>query len=125
MKKKKHRYEWTGKTYLVDENDQRFNKFAKIKEKTGISPDETWNLYINIATFVLPRLKMFKKYTIGTPGCLQSQEEWFEILDKMILAFEHIEKDDEPDDLEENKKYQEEINNGIYLFGEYFRYLWW
>ena len=125
MKKKTERYEWTGKTYLIDSKDKRYKKFLKIKEKTGISPDETWNLYINIAEFIFPRLKMFKEHTIGTPGCLNSFEEWHEILDKMIWSFEQIAKDEEPFDAEENKKYYKKIDEGLKLFYKYFQCLWW
>lgn len=125
MKNKKFRYEWTGKTYFIDEKDDRFKKFSKIKERTGISPDETWNLYGNITTFVLPRLKMFKKYTIGAPGCFRSQKAWFKVLDKMIWSFEQIENEEEkPDDMED-AEYQKKISYGLKLFGKYFRYLWW
>lgn len=128
MKKKKYRYEWTGKTYFIDETDERFKRFVKIKEKTGISPDETWSLYGNIATFVLPRLKMFKEYTIGTPGCFRSQKAWFKVLDKMIWSFEQIVKEDEsdyPTEGDEIKKYEKRISYGLTLFGKYFRCLWW
>ena len=55
-----------------------------------VNPKECWNLDTTIAEFVFPRLKQFKKDYDVCPGTLESMEEWDDILDKMILAFEYI-----------------------------------
>lgn len=61
-----------------------------------INPKECWNLNITFAEFILPRLKRFKKDTNCYP-CndeITSPEDWDNILDKMILAFEYILEED-------------------------------
>ena len=48
---KKGRYEWTKDTYIINSKDERYKRFQKIKKETGISPDETWNLFNNIRSY--------------------------------------------------------------------------
>lgn len=56
-----------------------------------VNPIECWNLDLTIAKYVLPRLKLFRKDVDGySANTVSSYEEWLEILDKMILAFEYI-----------------------------------
>lgn len=128
------RYEWTGDTFFIKEDDERFVQFKEIKKKTGISPDETWSLYNNIALFILPRLKLFKEKqsTIdGHPGCFRSKKAWHKILDKMIWSFEMIAREDEDSDFppkdwtKSNDEYYREVQKGINLFAKYFQCLWW
>lgn len=123
----KERYEWTGETFYVKKDDDRYEKFAKEKKETGISPDETWSLYSNIAIFVLPRLKLFKemqKNIGGHPSCFRSNKSWMKILDKMIWSMEQIVEEKKPDDMEWDE-YEKKVSYGITLFGKYFRCLWW
>lgn len=82
-------------------------KYQKIRY--GVSDDDIFSLYYNIASFILPRLKYFKKKgKVGIPACLlpknyhslgdfeknmvekASEKEWDNILDEMIFAFEYI-----------------------------------
>lgn len=102
-------------------------KYQKIRY--GVSDDDIFSLYYNIATFVLPRLKYFKeKGKIGIPSCflpdnfhlLEGEEhnraeaeavkEWNDALGEMIFAFEYIVDGDKfcemPDSLSwENKDF--------------------
>ena len=55
-----------------------------------IDVEELYDLDVTIARFILPRLMVFKEHTERTPRLNMSQEEWIEILDKMIYAFERI-----------------------------------
>lgn len=94
---------------------------AKKKRNKSIYRD-TWNLDFAIAKFVHPRLVRYKQVTNGYPGILNSPEEWNEILDKMIAAFEIIIKDD----CCIYKDWQMKIiDEGLDLFREYYFHLWW
>lgn len=81
-------------------------KIRNIKYKDVINLDRT------IARFILPRLKFFKKKTHTYPIDF-TIEEWKSTIDKIILAFELILDDHEPDF--GNLKYHiEKANNGYW-----------
>ena len=81
-------------------------KIRNIKYKDVINLDRT------IARFILPRLKFFKKKTYTYPISF-TIEEWKSTIDKIILAFELILDDYEPDF--GNLKYHiEKANNGYW-----------
>ena len=62
-----------------------------------INVEELYDLDITIARFILPRLMVFKQHCERTPRLNMPQEEWNEILDKMIYAFERIAMQTEED----------------------------
>jgi len=133
MKKKKELIEnkWMTKAPLyIDKKDKRYDKYVKqIKEK-GFSDTETWCFFSVIAEFILPRLKRFKDITNGHPGDT-TEEEWDVIIDKMIFAFEWSLEDGSMTDkymdasTEERDANEEKYKEGMKLFVEYFRGLWW
>lgn len=105
------------------------------------SDKEVWDLYTGIARYTLPRLKRFREIASGYPACLDSMEEWYEILDKIIFSFEntlleedHWEKFSEiygKNFIDLSKSDKEKINQfakrrqeGFELFGKYFEGLW-
>lgn len=118
-----------------------------IKKKKASSIDrDTWALDYTIAKFALPRLKRFKEISITYPGTeeVPTPEAWNEILDKMIFSMEYIIQDNSNNSigvelhqqslngeiskekwLEREKKYGEQVQEGLDLFGKYFRALWW
>ncbi len=53
----------------------------------GWDDSDLWSLDQTISEFILPRLKEFKRTLHGYPGDM-TEEEWNQILDKMIIAFE-------------------------------------
>lgn len=120
------RYEYVNGFIFLKDDDRRAHHYNRIREKYGVSPDETWSLDVAIARFMVPRLKAFKKYTCGCPGCLHEQygdkafRHWRKILGKMIDAFELICKDGV-----RTPEESEKINKGLDLFREYFLALWW
>ena len=126
-KQKSGRYEFVNGFIFLGEKDSRQSKYLSIKNKTGVSPDETWNLDISIAKFLVPRLKAFKNMTNGYPMNLSEEygknafNEWIKILDQMIYAFKLIENDKMIYSEDQNKK----IEKGLDLFRKYFRDLWW
>lgn len=136
-------YVWNKPTFFVKKDDDRYETLIKQKADTGISEDETWDLRTNIAIFLIPRLKLFKDIQNdfgGYPGCFKNKEEWHEILDKIIFAFEAHLKDDfyVPDkylekyseyDYDRTSKarddYWTDIQEGLNLFAKYFGCFWW
>lgn len=110
----------------------------------GFSDDELWNLDNTIAKWILPRLKRFKKDSIAFPAELGIPDKWDEILDKMIWSFDYIVNQDKYEDeimekykdneLDEEGHYRwikdanelsKKCQEGLDLFGTYFRSLWW
>ena len=75
-------------------NKRTRKKWLK-KQGLYVNPKETWSLDCNIAKYILPRLKLYKKLTIAYPGCGEANtpEKWDKILDKMIWSFEQIAND--------------------------------
>lgn len=134
-------------------NKRQRKKYAKKKGKY-VSNKETWNLDYTIAEWILPRLKAYKKVTIGYPPFdkkLYAEtkelknitfEDWQNILDEIILGFEQIlidpldiaidDKKLEFKDETDSKIYsdicnerQEKIERGLDLFKYYIQDLWW
>jgi hypothetical protein len=105
---------------LTEKDDKREKKFVKQRMEKGFDSSETWALDSTIARFILPRLKCFREQVGGYPYFFSTIEEWHEILDKMILAFELSNKDDLS-----TKKQQRQIEQGLKLFAKWFRALWW
>jgi hypothetical protein len=87
----------------------------------GWDDSEIWSLDYTISQFVLPRLKGLKKIQHGYPSTLSTMQEWEDIMDKMILAFElNIKIFDDDVSKEERELMQE----GLDLFAEYYCGLW-
>ena len=91
------------------------------KAKVEFIGEDFYSLYYTLGLVILPALKEFKAKTPGYPGSLSSPEEWDEILDKMIYAFEHIINDSVDTTKTEYKKVQQGLN----LFGKWYQALWY
>ena len=89
----------------------------------GWSDDDTWNLDIPIAKFILPRLRRFKELNNGYPSDM-TETEWDEKIDQMIEAFDLLIKTYDGD-VDETVETDEKIDTGLKLFGEKLRNLWW
>jgi len=110
-----------------------------------IKVEELYDLDVSIARFILPRLMVFKEHCERTPNLNMTSEEWNDILDKMIYAFERIACQTE-EDTPEYKAYIKAIWNnemdlvdlkraakaslkpiseGLSLYHKYYRCLWW
>jgi hypothetical protein len=125
------KYEWKTKEPLyIKKDDKRYKDYVAQLKEHGYSDTETWGLDSVIAEFILPRLKRFKFVKNGYPMG-GTEEKWDAILDKMIFAFEwtlvademteEYQKMSDEEKTEAWKKYKE----GMKLFGEWFRDLWW
>lgn len=91
----------------------------------GFSDEVTWNLDVELATWLLPRLKRFKEISPVVPYDL-TEQEWNEILNKIILALELTITKFDNTTLEENlnERYKK-VEEGINLLAKYFESLWW
>ena len=129
----------------------------------GFEFRDCWNLYYAHSKWILPRLKHLRNNLNSTPTKPDGEttetdpkafsiEEWQEILDKMIFAFEFVLKEDDylmecypkdydcgfnvdkegylvrkdtrkPDYTEFNKK-QKRYQEGILLFAQFYNSLW-
>lgn len=113
-----HKSEWSRKEPLyIDRKDKRYKKHISQLKKNGFSDSETWSLYSTIASFTLPRLKRFREIEVDFPCCFKDRKGWNKILDKMILYFDAVVREDE--------KSQEKHKDGLKFFCEYYRDLWW
>ena len=116
-------------------NKRTRKKWLK-KQGLYVNPKEIWNLDCNIAKYILPRLKMYKKLTIAYPGCdeVNTPEKWDELLDKMIWSFEQATNYYEiyesidcnnSDWKEKHKELNDKIQEGLMLFAKWFQHLGW
>lgn len=113
---------------------------------------DTWSMDATLAKIILPMLKQLKESKHGSPMTddedvpeeLRSTsaspkvnewdvdenhfKRWDWIMDQMIWSFEEINKDSFWDrlglDREELQRYENRIDNGLRLFGKYYRGLW-
>jgi hypothetical protein len=109
----------------LNKDDKRQETFKQQRLERGFDDTETWNLDYTIASFILPRLKRFKQVANCYPGNM-TLEEWEDILDKMIDAFEFkVKEDDESWTLEEEKAVSDRVQEGLDLFAKYYFCLWW
>jgi len=106
-----------SKPMHINAKNGRWGEMKQQIKERGFADSELWSLDYTIASFVLPRLKQFRKKLCSHPGYLTA-EEWDIVLGKMIFSFEQCVKEEIP--LDAPDKFEE----GIQLFGQYFRYLW-
>jgi len=148
---------WHEKVYFaiyrkVDRLREFFKEEIYQRLTTGFPHYQSWNFCSWHAKIVVPRLKMLKKDKDGVP-CGLTEEQWDEIIDKIIWAFEHIDDNIKPiysDDFDHRyevtecsswKSYKsmnkigtvdfspvDEHNNkvqeGLNLFAKHYRSLW-
>ena len=89
--------------------------------KNRVRDYEVWDLDDAIVRFVLPRLKLLRKDINGYPESVGSSEKWEETLDKIIWSFE---QDRDWYTRTYNKVDNERYEEGIELFGKYWRQFW-
>ena len=102
-------------------SDSRKDIWYRQRKKSGFDDRETWSLDHTIVEFVLPRLIRFREITPGYPANL-TLKKWGKILDQIIYSMQAICDEWEGKEVTLDEK---KINKGIYLFGKYFRHLWW
>jgi hypothetical protein len=106
-------------------------KFWWQRRTRGFDDRVTYGFDHEIIKWVLPRLKVFKQFSINHsyPCDLSGTEEWEKILDEMIEGMELMIDDPiyypEVGWFEKETKKQEIIEKSLDLFRKYFRDLWW
>lgn len=89
----------------------------------GYSDADLWELDVHLAEIILPRLKSFRDMDkIGHPAGL-TEEEWQNILDKMIYSFEALQNQYHVP-LVESKAEAGKIEEGLNLFATHLCDLW-
>lgn len=105
----------------------------RIRKKKGLAKitiEECWSLDETLAKLILPRLQKYIQINEhGYPHTLNNHEEWHEIIQKMIFAFDIIANRKYPSIknknwLELEVEQTEKIQEGLDLFAKYFRNLW-
>ena len=92
--------------------------------KESFDDNELTFLNITIAKFALPRLQEFKYFHKSHPSVL-SLDEWFEVIDKIIKAFQLIiEKEDNVLNIKQAIQNDNEIQIGLQLFAKHYADLW-
>jgi len=113
--------------------------------RVEIEPHDTWSMDCTLAMIIHPMLVQLKATTHGYPSTT-TEQEWDQILDEMIWAFEQKCRDNWEDDYlgdyvedqkngsmvgsfkwidhEGLKTHQERMSNGFRLFGKYYENLW-
>lgn len=144
--------EWIVQTFVYEPiNWIYIDRVKSQRKKIRIDYWDTWNMDYTLSFIILPMLKQFRDNRTGIPiifddndvpdGLKMSDEErdkiingeieeksilrWEYIMGEMIFAFESIMMDNEDEYVgEEYKRREERIDNGLRLFGKYYRALW-
>lgn len=97
-----------------------------------IHPEDAWNIEVDAARFLVPRLKMFLKEIdkVGaTPGILARQypddgyERWREMVKKMLFSFGYY-SDVYNRRMNANEDEIRRVEEGLSLFAEWYGHLW-
>jgi hypothetical protein len=105
--------------------------------RVEIEPHDTWNMDYTLAMIIHPMLVQLKATQQGHPNGL-TEQEWDNILNEMIWAFEQKTKHIDPLDACHDKcsnfgdpvckacltETQERMTNAFKLFGQYYENLW-
>lgn len=108
----------------------------------GWTDSDTWDMSKTVSENLLPRVKELKKLKDGHPANMR-EEEWDEILDKIIWSLEetvneteynrildtHMSKDASLTSIEkyliETEENMDRVQDGFRLLGEHYTSLWW
>ena len=112
-----------GKGLRLYFNPVRTVKFFIQRCIRGFDDSELWSLDGTITTFILPRLRVFRKSTQSYPSDLKNIDNWYKILDKMIKSFEYN-KSDWSGGIGTYRKKRKEYDEGMQLFAKYYGHLW-
>ena len=94
---------------LTDKTDNREIDYAKQRQLRGFDDSETWSLTDTICHFILPRLQRFKEINASTPAQL-TEQEWNDILDKIITSLQLTCKDKSSRNLNDEESKQKLSN---------------
>jgi len=93
----------------------------------GYSDPSVWDADYHIAKYALPRIRKLKTYQHGFPPRLATRKEWKNILGEIVYALQYVCSDDGICPRRPTKSriaIEKRVQNGLELFGKYFRNLW-
>ena len=111
----------------ININNVKKIKYFIQRLRYGFDERVVWDLEIELAKIILPRLVFFKNSDRKAHPIGISPKTWEKILDKMILAFELILSEFEEEKMPSKKEWlkrDKQIDEGLELFGKHFRDLW-
>lgn len=108
-------------TQSVMEYLNKTEEFRDYKKKHGFEPSETWVLSDCLAQFLYPRLVAFKKFNTCSIPFGETEEEYNDILNKMIIAVRILVLGNEAS----KQTFAKEVQEGCELIGKYFTKLNW
>lgn len=108
-------------TQSVMEYLNKTEEFRDYKKKHGFEPSETWVLSDCLAQFLYPRLVAFKKFNTCSIPFGETEEEYNDILNKMIIAVRILVLGNEAS----KQAFAKEVQEGCELIGKYFTKLNW
>lgn len=117
--------EWLTDNFLIDRyfSTVRAVKHFYQRRTRGWDDSDLWSLDCTIAKFTLPRLRRFRATLHGHPGEI-TFEEWEAILDKIIWSMEYIAGDRQWEHNDQFDEDERKCDEGVALFGKWFRGLW-
>lgn len=106
--------------YLFNEKEKQLDYRYK-EDEDGFVPAECWNLDTTFAMYIYSHLCYFRdNCNYGHPGNL-SEEQWNNILNKMINGFKLL----ITNETDVSKTRRKKIDYGLRLFAKYFSALWY
>ena len=106
--------------YLFDEKMKQLDCRYK-EDENGFVPAECWDLDTTFAMYIYSHLCYFRdNCNYGHPGNL-SEEQWNNILNKMINGFKLL----ITNETDVSKTRRKKIDYGLRLFAKYFSALWY
>lgn len=75
---------------LCKPTDPCWEEYKLQRMERGFDDSECWNLDMTIIKFMLPRIKRLKEISCGFPARLKSEDEWDDILNKIVLALQLV-----------------------------------
>lgn len=133
----KQKYNMKRKTFKRRLKSVRNQQRTLIKKELfhtprKIHPEDAWNIKVDMAKFLVPRLKMFLKEIdkVGaTPGILARQypddghERWREMVKKMLFSFEYYADYGERKMVASDNELRQ-VEEGLSLFSKWYNHLW-
>ena len=105
---------------LTEKDDNREPEFREQRLNRGFDDSETWSLRDTIGNFTLPRLKRYREIVQDT---IEDNDGFFAEIDKAIIAFELLVRDNGSFIL--NEEEQKQYVDGMESYHKIFLSLWW
>jgi hypothetical protein len=91
--------------------------------ESGCTEPDSWDLHVDLIRYILPRLKLFRRYNVNSYVMGMTFDEWKSAQDDMVFALELVLDTERP-----ASSYDEEVTQryrrGLKLFGKYLPDLW-